>query len=340
VIVFDTFSAYFDRSYGAKDDETTVAGFVSSVQQWGQWETEWRLTLAEFDVPHFHMKEFTSKRKAFSAPKWESEAYRSQFISKLITITNNWAIAAISSTCSQSAFDQVNKIWELDRRFNPYVVCGRDCAVRVKKLIRQQIGSESLIAYIFDRGDEGKGKLMKEMERSTLPNPIFKRSRPDSQNPQLEIDDPPAIELQACDLLAWELMRGQQDVRRGKRGPNLRKSVLALANINNRYWFGTSVKDLTDLCIAARIAKRAPDHESPSHLYWVTPCTRKGCQIFKVLKYIGHDDGKDTYAPGSATPVGVKYICEDCGASVEQPYNNFEIHKLNVAPGPDFVESW
>jgi hypothetical protein len=339
VIIFDTFNAYFDRSYSEKDDETTVAGFVSSVQQWGQWEAEWKLALAEFEVPYFHMKEFNAKQDAFKAPKWKSNAYRAMFMSKLIAITNQWAIAGISSTCEQKVFDAVNKVWELDRRFNPYAFCGRDCAIRVKKLVRQQIGSDAPIAYIFDRGDEGRGMLMKEMERSDLPSPIFKRSRPDPKNKQLDTDDPPVVQLQACDLLAWELMRRQQDARRGAQRHTFRKSVLALSQINNRHWFGSDINDVTNLCIAARIAKRAPDPSVAAHLYWVTPCTKNGCQAIHVLKHIGLDDGRDTW-PGSGTPKWAKYTCSDCGSSVEQPWNNFEIHKLNAAPGPDFVDAW
>jgi hypothetical protein len=258
MIVLDGYTACFDRSYNDRDEETVVAGFVSSVQQWSMWEAEWRLTLAQFNVPYFHMKEFVSKRGAYRDARWKSEPYRARFMAKLIAITNQWAIAGIASACKQSIFDHVNQLYELDSRFNPFAFCGRDCAVRTRRMIREEIKSDSPIAFIFDHGDEGKGLLMKEMERSLLPSPIFKRSRTDPKNSQLDIDDPPIIQLQACDLLAWEIMRGEHDARRGVSSSKFRKSVLALSTINNRRWFGSDIRDLTNLCISGGIAQREP----------------------------------------------------------------------------------
>ena len=55
-------------------------------------------------------------------------------------------------------------------------------------------------------------EVVKEMENSGLPSPIRKHSRPDPK-----IDDPPAIQLQACDLLAWELRRGKLDGLKAKK---------------------------------------------------------------------------------------------------------------------------
>jgi hypothetical protein len=67
VLVSSDYSAYFDATYSREaDPQTLVAGIVSSAEQWAQWEIEWRLTLAKFNVPYFHMREFNSFKKAFS----------------------------------------------------------------------------------------------------------------------------------------------------------------------------------------------------------------------------------------------------------------------------------
>jgi hypothetical protein len=54
------------------------------------------------------MKEFAFRKKAFKHPKWESENYRARFLSKLITITKQWAVASVGSSINQSTFDFQN----------------------------------------------------------------------------------------------------------------------------------------------------------------------------------------------------------------------------------------
>ena len=88
-VMMTEYQVFFDCS---KDESkeiispaTVVAGFVSTVENWGQWETDWRLALASFDVPYFHMKEFNAPDKkdgAFADIKWQSETYRSLFVSR------------------------------------------------------------------------------------------------------------------------------------------------------------------------------------------------------------------------------------------------------------------
>jgi hypothetical protein len=196
------------------------------------------------------MRKFTSHRFPFDAPKWQSESYRAQFLARLIATLHSWTVAGVGCGLRQSAFDTVNQNFRLDERFNCFAVCGRDCAVRVRRFIREQYKSDAPIAYIFDRGDEGRGMLAKEMEASGLPTPIFKRSRPEAN---LDKDDPPMVQLQACDLAAWELRRGKSDQLLGK---ETRKSLHSLAEMKHRMWRGYEIEDLIDLCHSADIKGR------------------------------------------------------------------------------------
>ena len=240
VIVLSGYNAFFDASYQKTTDggQTIVAGYVSSVEQWAQWEINWRLVLAAFDVPYFKMSEFLGCREAFKHHKWRSNSYRARFVSQLIDVTKEWTEASFGALLKHPRFNFHNVFYELDTRYNPFVFCGRDCAIRVMKFVREEYKSDSPIAYIFDQGDEGRGMLMTEMEAASLPSPIFKRSRPDLKNPRMDIDDPPAIQLQACDLVAYEIGRGDIDFKLGKQ---LRKSLRAIGNIKNRRW--TDIKD-------------------------------------------------------------------------------------------------
>jgi len=108
------------------------------------------------------------------------------------------------------------------------------------------------MTFIFDHGDEGAGFLVEEMKGSGLPTPLFKRSRP---NPELDKNDAYHVQLQACDLAAWELRRGESDWEDGKIAIELRKSLLAL-NHKNKIWKQTLEPDLLGLIQVANIKKR------------------------------------------------------------------------------------
>jgi hypothetical protein len=151
----------------------------------------------------------------------------------------------------QDLFDRYNAIYRLDERFNTFAICGRDCAAQVRKFIRS-IPSDLPVAYTFDRGDEGRGFLMSEMQKSKLPPPAFKRSRPD---PELDKDDPYHVQLQACDFAAWELRRGGEDLEAGKTPNELRRSLKALRT-EKRIWKETMEPDLQGLIQVAGIVKR------------------------------------------------------------------------------------
>jgi hypothetical protein len=251
MIALRGYSAYFDASRDTHTKDMLVAGYVSTREEWAQFEISWRLTLARYEVPFFKMSEFIGRRDAYSHPKWRSESYRARFLSELAQIIRGWAVASIACGMKQALFDQYNATYELDRRFNTFAICGRDCAAQVRKYIRA-IPSDLSIEYIFDHGDEGKGFLMNEMQASKLPLPLFKRSRP---NPELDMNDPYAVQLQASDFAAWELRRGEKDFVAGKRGEEFRKSLRALAGMK-RIWKETREPDLLGLIQVAGIKKR------------------------------------------------------------------------------------
>ena len=167
-----------------------VAGYVSTLEEWSQFEISWKLTLAKYDVPFFKMSEFIGRRKEYSHPKWQVESYRAQLLSDLSQIIRGWTAASVACGMKKELFDEYNAIYKLDQRFNTFAICARDCAAQVRNYIRKEVKSDLPIAYIFDQGDEGKGFLINEMQASNLPLPAFKRSRPD---PDLDPDDPRAV---------------------------------------------------------------------------------------------------------------------------------------------------
>ena len=87
------------------------------------------------------------------------------------------------------------------------------------------------------------------------PAPVFKRSRPDLKHPEIDKEDPFHVQLQACDLAAWEVRRGENDYVSGVPTNELRKSLLALAPIR-QIWVETREPDMEGLIQVAKIRKR------------------------------------------------------------------------------------
>src|ERR1700675_2758319 len=66
VVALSGYSAYFDASMDKEKTEMLVAGYVSTLEEWCQFEISWKLTLAKYDVPFFKMSEFIGRRKEYS----------------------------------------------------------------------------------------------------------------------------------------------------------------------------------------------------------------------------------------------------------------------------------
>lgn len=63
IVVLSGYAAYFDASRDQDKTEEIVAGYVSTLEEWAQFEISWRLTLAKYDVEYFKMSEFIGRRK-------------------------------------------------------------------------------------------------------------------------------------------------------------------------------------------------------------------------------------------------------------------------------------
>ncbi len=244
------YTAYFDASGGTNLPETVVAGYVSTVEAWEAFEVDWKIALARYNVPYFHMNEFAGCREAFKSPKWKSEFYRAEFLKVLASIIKSCAIMSLGCGVEHSVFNKMNESFRIGERFNPYALCGRDCAVKAKRIIRANYSDTAPIEYIFECGDEGRGFLMTEMERCGLPTPIFRLGKPSKKYP----DIPPTVQLQACDFVAWELRRvGDEQIRGSLK--KYRKSFQALKTIDN-HWGRYNPGSFREFCKIASIDRR------------------------------------------------------------------------------------
>ena len=66
--LFTMLTSYFDEGY--KDGLfTCVCGWASTVEQWDGFEADWKLFLASYRVPYFHMEEYAQSVGPFK--KWK-----------------------------------------------------------------------------------------------------------------------------------------------------------------------------------------------------------------------------------------------------------------------------
>jgi hypothetical protein len=76
------FTAYFDASGTKKMPVLTVAGFVSHVKRWDQFESKWSAILKRYGVSTLHMTEFASSKGEFKNWRGQSDRRRT-FITEL-----------------------------------------------------------------------------------------------------------------------------------------------------------------------------------------------------------------------------------------------------------------
>lgn len=220
------FTAYFDASGGRDRGIIVVAGWLSTVARWERFDTDWRLLLAQYDLPYFHMVEFAHSKGPYE--DWEGrENKRTAFLRKAVDIIRANVDHGFCCLVRHSEFDQVNARYRLTEDFgNPYSLAARSCIAEANKWFRKRKRTDEVqVQYIFDDGDKGKGLLISFMEKEKpgLPLPTFKPSR-DRQGMK------GLTQLQAADFAAYELLKAH-DVREGGAFHKYRRSMVALAQI-------------------------------------------------------------------------------------------------------------
>jgi hypothetical protein len=198
------YTAYFDRS-GQKGHHrcTVVAGWVTPVSKWNEFERGWHAVLERFGVPYLHMRELAHRIGPFS--KWkDNEPERLEFLKAAVDVIRGtleyWTAVAIP----HDVFAAVNKRYDLTPVFkNEFVFAARECATYVGYYLtsRGPYGSDD-VDYVFDRGEEGVGAVVDLFAGDDLTIPSFKASRDTPETGEKGL-----VQLQAADFLAYECLK-------------------------------------------------------------------------------------------------------------------------------------
>lgn len=216
-------AAYFDGSGGADTHTTGVAGGVSSVERWIEFEREWLGVLKDFSVtPPFHMKEFIRSRDGeFAVDKGWTNDRRIALMTALIdTILKN-VDYTFSSVVPTADFARVDRDFCLHERFQPYSICAEQVLHQLVDWKNTNRKDEPSIAVVYENGDANQGQFMQilrdkgidEHSITTAPKSKF-------------------VPFQFADILAWENGKLWRNAIEGlmTSPDDIRKSVERLEN--------------------------------------------------------------------------------------------------------------
>jgi hypothetical protein len=197
------FTVYCDAS-GHPDGTKVlaVAGFVAAVDQWLEFERNWKETLSKFGVSSLHMKNFAHSSGEFS--EWKgNEAKRRDFLRQLIGNIVLRVRHSFASAVLLEDWREVNKYYYLEELIKPFGLCGRTLVHKVGEWASKWNIEEKQIKYVFEDGDCDKGDFMLRMKQDKKSAPIF-----------LNKDE--ACAFQAADLLAFENLQAHMGLLKGR----------------------------------------------------------------------------------------------------------------------------
>lgn len=237
---------YADASGKKEDKLLVVGGFISTGEKWKLFETEWNLVLREVGIEYFHMVEFAHSTKQFKYGWKGNEPKRKELLDRLINIIADRAEFGVGAGVLAGVYREVDSIYQLHERFNPYPLCGVTCVDQAVQFGDRQYNG-SPIEFVFECGDEDHGQLIAEVKRFTGGQlPIFRCKKK-------------IAPLQAADFTAYEQFKGTKSasVELDKLFLRWRTSFQRLFN-EVPSWHGTfdDVTNLRILCRRHDIEKR------------------------------------------------------------------------------------
>lgn len=196
--------AYFDDSKHT-NELLTVGGYLSDVESWGRFETEWKQILDQAKVPYLHMKEFWHKDGIYKHIK-DLPAAEESFFRKLVQ-----AIKGHTKFCTQTTvlLDDLKRFnSDHDLELSAPALCVYGCLRAL-----QWAFPRGEIEAIFDKFEAASPAI--DLAKDYLQSDVSAQPQPgDRENPFLSIYSLEKqdswrniLPLQAADWLSWEMRK-------------------------------------------------------------------------------------------------------------------------------------
>ena len=249
------FATYSDKAGGADHGFVVVAGWLSTYAKWDLFEVHWKLLLARYNLPYFHMAEFAQSTGPFLSWKG-NEPKRANFLALACEVIRDCVEYGAACIVDHQSFNYVNSRYRLAESVGtPYSLAGRDCVAKFNQHLRSKHNNVlPQIDYIFD-DEEGKGELRRIVVEAGYSEPIFRPSRKDQVDKKGELIKA-VVPLQAADFAAYEIRKIRKDDPRNEfMWWQYRASFRALAAI--RAWWGEYTEsNLMRMCESVPIEPR------------------------------------------------------------------------------------
>lgn len=195
------YALYIDDS-GHPDNTryVVVAGFVSTVEDWLQFEPKWNDALIRNCLGRvFHMTDFMAESRTVKE--------RSRILQELASIINSHTRASFVGAVDVAAYRRVNEEYALEECLGaPYALAARALAIEMNEWMKPNMSTEDKLLLLAEDGTKHRGDMEQVFLRDKLPAP---QRVPKSM-----------AAVQPADMLAWEtynsLSRGRQ-LRRVRR---------------------------------------------------------------------------------------------------------------------------
>lgn len=238
-------AAYFDESYSHKPNPLvyTVAGYISTVQEWKRFQKEWTRELRRAGVDFFHMTTFEARMKNDDGKllgvgmykDWNNEK-RVEVIKRLHRTIHRRVMVGIAASVVVADYDEVITP-ELRPGFgDPHEFAVIACLKHIRRW-GQENGYSEPIAYVFESGSDRQKIVNSSFQHAYLDEEKRREYRIGSWAFADKRDLNP---LQAADVLAYEVMKEQsRRLEKGNTRP-VRRSMENLAkkaHLNEWYFY-------------------------------------------------------------------------------------------------------
>lgn len=226
------FSVSFDAAGMPNErDVFTVAGVISSTEQWGRLEKDWERALIDAGVPAgddgtplpFHMTDFENRKEPFDDEQHWTNKRRIDLIGRLTRTMARRVSARFSCSILMKDWYALEPVAKQMTHW-PYAIGALTCAASVAEW-NYRCGNREPVAYLFEAGTFGEGALFDAFDQVVKEGLgdkyyIGPRTKEDKKRPQ----------LQAADIHAYEIRKHfLNEIRQG--GRRERKSFSQILEI-------------------------------------------------------------------------------------------------------------
>ena len=198
--LYSTYSDAAGKPSDGLDQYCVVAGFSSTVAKWENFASLWNDFLEIYEIPFLQMSSLNARKGVFSDERWNDPAYMDLFLDTAASLIRknvlHWAAAAVK----YSDFEKISKVFAIQRRFNPYAMCGATVALNLQGRVNALDPPRAIVQHFFEEGDHGFGMIQKAVCAYGLNEPIRRPGKPKADCPDVLY----YVQFQASDWLAFE----------------------------------------------------------------------------------------------------------------------------------------